>query len=244
MATVTLAYTNKSGTSYSKAYASVRTVRGLDRADEWENYGLQQKSLDGDVTETFLGFRRIFTVDLGVISDADERAFIAHFLIAPTKSITYSNATYNVVLVDPSKFANEWMESTHLGRRFILHLAEQNIRVTLPTAGVAGEVAYIKNKVQIAGTQASPETLTTNAGKLTTDQTGASYPNFNDSTHVFTALCNSAPYQEAMVNIIAAPTIPSSPGAMTFQVAVSDYGKAASDGNYYADIVIIIQTIV
>lgn len=220
---------------------SVLSTRGWSYADEYENYGVQQTYLSGTMQEKFIGFRRIVTIDFGVIHDETTRVYLLYWMLASNKSITYGSDSARFALLDFNKYANEWLESCELGRHFVLSLAEADIRTTMPASIAEGEVAYIKRKVAITGTQASPETFTTNGGKLATDQTGASYPEFNTDDYAYHV--HLTPYQEAGVNLVTEPAITPSgaTGNLTFQIAVADGGKAFSDGNYYADIVIIAQ---
>ena len=231
-----------SGTARSKDI-DVLSLRGWSDPDEFENFGVQHSFLNGGVQETLIGFRRIVTIDFGVIQDEATRIYLLYWMLASNKSITYSSDTAHFALLDFGRYANEWLESCELGRQFVLTLAETDIRTTMPTSIVEGEVAYIKRKVAIAGTQASPETFTTNAGKLATDQTGASYPTFDTGSYAYQVHLTS--YQEAPVNLVAEPSISGggATGNITFTVAVGDSGKAFSDGSYYADIVIIAQAI-
>jgi len=240
--TLTFTYINTAGTSSTKNI-DVLSLRGWTNPDEFENFGVQQSYLNGTIQERFIGFRRIVTIDFGVINDRDERIHLLYWLLAPNKSITYGSDTAHFALLDFGRYANEWLESCELGRQFILSLAETDIRTTMPTSIVEGEVAYIKRKVAIAGTQSAPETFTTNAGKLATDQTGASYPTFDTSAYAYQV--HLTPYQEAGVNLIAEPSISGggSTGNLTFTIAISDAGKAFGDGSYYSDIVIIAQAI-
>ena len=239
MDTLTFTYI-RSGTTYTRDI-DVLSLRGWTDPDEFENFGVQQSYLSGSVQERFIGFRRIVTIDFGVINDRDDRIHLLYWMLAANKSITYSSDTAHFALLDFGRYANEWLESCELGRQFILSLAETDIRTTMPTSVVEGEVAYIKRKVAITGTQASPEAFTTNAGKLATDETGANYPTFDTDSYAYQVTL--VPYQEAQVNLVTEPSISGggATGALTFQIAVSDSGKAFSDGAYYADIVIIAQ---
>jgi len=101
------------------------------------------------------------------------------------------------------------------------------------------EIMYLKRHVKIEGTEASPETFTTNVGKLATDETAQNYPAFSDSTHVFHVEVNGTPYQDAKIHIITQPSI--SGGNITFTAAVSGSGNMSGDGYAYADIAIFLQ---
>ena len=104
------------------------------------------------------------------------------------------------------------------------------------TAGATGgELLYLKKKVQITGTQSSPELLETNVGKLLTMQNNQSWPAFDDSTHDFHIDVNGAPYQDRKVNL--ASDVVEAAGNLQFSVALSEAGGPES-GPYYADIAI------
>jgi len=224
----------------SRSYAAL-SIRGLDDPDETEIVGVQHQYLNGTLEEEILGFHRLPTIDLGVVQDSDDKLHIHGFLTHENRQITTAGDFANVVLEDPTHWANEWLEANRLRKRFVLKLIDSYVYTRWPILAVVDELVYIKNRVKIVGTQASPETFTTNSGKLATDETGAAYPTFNSATHVFHVSVNGAPYQDGKVNLVATPSV--SGGNITFTAAVSDGGNPSSDGFFYSDILIVLQAI-
>ena len=237
MQTATLKYIDES--SIKTKMLPVLSVRGSDTPDSLLIHGVQHRYLNGAVGEQFLGFSKRITVDFGVVQEKGDRKFLAEFLKAETRNLTYGGHSDDVVLENPEEFIDEWIDDIELGRRFILDFDSAGLYKQYPFSGTEGEIMYLKNKVEIIGTQLSPETLTTNSGKLAVDETGQAYPAFSATTHVFYVSVNGAPYQEAHVNIISKPAVSS--GNITFQAAVQDGGKPAADGKFYADISIFLQ---
>jgi hypothetical protein len=106
-----------------------------------------------------------------------------------------------------------------------------------PVAAEAGELAYLKRHVKIEGTPDSPETFTTNVGKLATMQTSAPYPTFTDTTHVYTVIFEH--YQGGVPYLVTQPSITG--GNITFTAAVDYAGNPSGDGFFYSDITLILQ---
>lgn len=237
--TVTLRYT-RSGTIQTRVFP-VLAVKGSDTPDAMLIHGVQHRYLNGSTEEQILGLNKRISIDFGVVEEREARAFLADFIKAEQRSYEYSTQNEGVVLEKFEDYANEWLEDIELGRRFILPFISEALYKQFPVAAEVVELMYLKKKVKIEGTQASPESFTTNVGKLATMETGAAYPVFNAATHVFTVDVNGSPYQEAKVNIVGMPSI--SGGNITFQAAVSDFGNASGDGFYYADVKIQLQAI-
>lgn len=99
---------------------------------------------------------------------------------------------------------------------------------------------YFLDDVEVTGTEASPETFTTNVGKLAVMSTGAPWPTFNASTHKFSVHPHGK--QDARISLVNTPSV--SGGNLTFQLAISDYGNPKpSDSKFYARITIFLQAI-
>jgi hypothetical protein len=235
VANVTLEYTDASTTS--RAF-TLLSMRGVDNFDEVQWAGQQFTHLDGSLTEEIVGFKRVFTLDFGVLTSLSDARFLLSFCAAPFKRIYFSSIVSSVTLDEP-RMSFEWESDVQTGRRLVLRLVETVMHQWPDRQIEAEQLAYIKCKVKVEGTQTSPESFQTGTGKLATDETGQSYPTFSSATHVFSVLCNSAPYQEAHVNVTGLATV--SGGKLNFNLAVQDSGKAFSDGYFYTDIVIIAQ---
>ena len=101
---------------------------------------------------------------------------------------------------------------------------------------------YIKLKVKIEGTQAAPETFTTNSGKLQYNYGTTPFPGISLLSYIVSVFCNSTPYQDAKINQVGDVT--QSGSNISFQLAVSDSGNPSSDDFYYTDLTIGLQAIV
>jgi len=222
----------------ARSYAAL-SLRGFDEPDEVRLIGRPHEYPDGSLDEQLRGFKRVITIDFGVLQNLADRIFILKFLNGAKRQVRTATQVAFVALEDPGRYANEWIDNLQHGKRFILRLIDEGVYTIFPTPATVTEIMYLKSKVEITGTQSSPEAFTTNSGKLATDETGQAYPTFNEATHVFHVSVNGAPYQEAHVNIVNKPTVSS--GNITFQAAVQDGGKPAADGKFYADIAIYLQ---
>lgn len=238
MATITFKYV--SGLTYSRSFAVIK-LRGLDDPDQvqlWPNF--QRKLADGSVIEVIKGFRRVFTATLGILNSSTDRKFIQSFLSHPQRAVLYTtNATINCSLANVEKFENQWLYNTNLMRFFEVELIENSIYTTWPVLvnPTTDADMYIKTKVEITGTEASPQTLTTNTAPLDVDDTGNPYPAISLVSYAPTVLITE--HQDCLVNRVS--DITQSGANISFTVAHSDVGNPFGDGKFYATIVIGIQ---
>lgn len=142
----------------------------------------------------------------------------------------------------PEGFSTEWLYGYENAKRFILRLEDQFVYRVWPTGLVETEIMYLKNQVQFEGTEASPETFTTGSGKLALMETGLPYPSFDDANWVFHVSVNGAKYQEANISIVK-DSVQVVAGNLQFQAYFGYQGNAATDGNYWGDVAIILQEI-
>lgn len=234
---------------YVDSLAAVQTltlpalsVRGFDDPDEVAFFPpVRYDFVDGTARTAFKGFRRVITADLGVVSDAVSRRYIRAWLTANQRSIYYNSFGIGaeeiiVSLEDYESFQNEWLEGSSLFRRFILRVVEKVIRSEWSsyTPPSTVDIMYIKNKVKIEGTQASPEWFVTNTDKLETSESGNPYPNISLLSYAVTVI--TPPYQDAKINQVG--EVQQNGSNIEFQLAVSDAGNPSDDGFYYADIII------
>jgi hypothetical protein len=112
-------------------------------------------------------------------------------------------------------------------------------RSSLYTPTTDTNIMYTQLKVEVTGTQSSPETFTTNSGKLATQENGSAYPVISLSTYVVSVVSNGSPYQDAKINQVGSLTQVGS--NISFQLAISDTGNPSSDGKFYTDILIFLQ---
>lgn len=225
----------------SQTFATPLAVKGFDPCDHFRPWpGILQVGMDGSRSVITKGFTRVFTVELGVIT-YNERKFLNAFLLSDETYITYDLQTTNlrVELENAEQWENDWLEGREF-RYVKLVLVDKYLSNSFVAVNVFNDdIMYLKRHVKIEGTEASPETFTTNAGKLATDETAQNYPAFSDTTHVFHVEVNGTPYQDAKIHIITQPSI--SGGNLTWTAAVSGSGNASGDGFFYADLAIFLQ---
>jgi hypothetical protein len=219
----------------------VLSLRGFDNPEEVIIVGVQHRLLDGSFSESIRGFNRVVTLDLGVLSDRDDRNYLLEWSRSEERQIRFAGDTVYAALEDPLRLQNEWLENLNFARRFVLRVIDSSVKQSFGSVSTGDDLMYFKAKVQITGTEGSPQTLTTNSAPLAAMETLAAWPTFNASTHKFHVEVNGAPYQSAPVYLANNPSVLA--GNLTFQVAVGYGGNASGDGNYYSDIAIFLQTI-
>lgn len=229
-------------TTYSRTFTAL-AVRGLDEPDRVEFVPpLQVQAMDGGILGYIKGFRRIITVRIGVLQETADRAFMLNFVRSNDRWIYLGSlASVYCVLENPDEFENTWLYDTSLMRYFEIGLKETVTYQEWPelVEPTADTLSYIKWNVEITGTLASPQTLTTNAGALTLDETGNPYPAINLAAYV--PMIKLTELQDCLIVQTANPT--QSGTDITFQVAHSDIGNPYADGKFYADIEISLQAI-
>lgn len=246
--TVTLRYV-KSGTTYSQAF-NVLSVRGYDDADSIQLVPPYQAELvDGSARSYFKGFRRVITIDFGVVASSVDRRTLLEFWQSNTRSIVYlgNQVLAEEVYVSPedvSGYENEWLWNTLLARRYILRVLENQIHTSFPVIFPPSDtmIGYTINHVKIEGTQASPELFTTNSDKLRYNYGTTPFPTMSLTNYIITVIANGAPYQDAKINQVGVTV--QNGNNIDFSLAVSDGGSASDDGFYYADITFLMQAIV
>lgn len=242
MQTVLLKYVDGMG-SVQKMQLPFLSVRGFDEPDEIQLVPPRIARLfNGFLRTQFKGFRRVVTVNFGVLGSS-ERAFLFRFFSSNTRSIylgvTAGQEEEIIFATDQTEYESEWRQNCVLGRSFTLKFAENAIRNAwtdyTPASGI--DIMYIKKKVKIIGTQESPEEFTTNSGKLVTMETGLSYPSISLLSWVVSV--DTVPYQDAKINQVG--DVVNTGTNLTFSLAVSGAGSPSPDGYYYADIIIGLQ---
>lgn len=220
----------------------MRSIRGYSEPDEVEFVGAPQTiAADGSIIETIVGFRRIMTAVFGVVGTSAERSFLFGFALSTERWGVMSPMGSIVLMIeDVSGFANEWKRGMVQARAYSLRLRESTIHTAWPSYvdPTETETLYICSHVPITGTPDSPQTLTTNAGALATDDTGNAYPAINLAAYAVAILVE--PEQESECYYVG-ETLAQSGTDITFQVAHSYAGNAYSDGNHYATITLGLQ---
>lgn len=150
---ITLKYFS-GGTEYERSFPLL-AFRGVDDPDEFRIVGQQYVDPAGAITEQIIGFRRIMTLDFGVVQSFDDRIFLQRFLTSETRRIAYdlgageewyvelypanvpaeggSNGGY-----EQERFSNEWLDGSIFGRRFVLKLVDKSVLQIFPVGAGYG----------------------------------------------------------------------------------------------------------
>ena len=216
-------------------------IRGFDHPDECIIVGIQHELLNGSFSEQIRGFLRVLTIDLGVLNDRDDRNFLLDWAETETRQIRWGDDVVFATLEDPERLASEWFENLSFARNYTIRVIDNSVKQAFGLTSEGDDLMYFKAKVQITGTEASPQTLTTNSAPIATMETGSAWPTFNASTHKFHVEVDGSPYQSAPVYLANTPSVIG--GNLTFQVAVGYGGNPSSDTLHYSDISIFLQAI-
>lgn len=103
------------------------------------------------------------------------------------------------------------------------------------------DLVYIKTKIKVEGTQASPELFITNSGKLLYNYGTTPFPEINLANAIVSVECNGTPYQDTTTcNQVG--DISQSGANIAFSLAINDIGDPSDDGFFYFDITIKLQS--
>jgi hypothetical protein len=109
------------------------SVRGLDDVDEVRFFVAENCELpDGSLFQRIPAFRRVITIDLGVLLVKSDRVWLSDFMDSSDKHIIYGTEDVPVVLEDPEGYENEWPDGLEAARYYVLKLEEMNARATVP----------------------------------------------------------------------------------------------------------------
>lgn len=241
MSVITFTYAGNAG-NVSLAVDAM-SVKGFDPVDDFDIFpGKSIRLLNGDFTERIKVFNRRFTVEVGVDETFANRVFFNEWLMAQNKYLTFTHDSITeslLAVVNASeKVSTTWLDGSELARYIVIECTEKYARAAYPSSSGAvpeGNM-YVKKRVSVVGTQASPETFTTGAGKLALcDAPAGAYPTFDlTTTEIIVTL---SPYQEGKADF-ANYDFTVSGGALTFKLALSDGGNPSPDGYFYFDITI------
>lgn len=244
MATLALRYAGDSGLIETRVMP-FNSIRGLNDPDKFELVPpVIAEHSDGYLRTHFVGFRRIITIDYGVLQDRDVHEFLLSFLKAERKSIAYFDSPHYedffVVPTDP-RFESEWVARCKLGKKFVHELAENVIRDRWIDYSLAtdADVAHTKCKVEVSATatETSPERFETNTGKLLAMENGESWPSL--SLLSWTIAVAGKDYQGCKIFRVGDMT--NNGSNAVFYLALDGAGAPASDGKYYCDIILQLQ---
>lgn len=134
---VRFTYTINGGGYVDLAYLS---LRGLDDPDDIEPFPqVANDHIDGSSNTQFVAFRRLPTIDLGVVSDRASRIALLYWMIDNARTIDYnsqesgkSEAGLAVVPQNPKEFKNVWLDGFSGARAFVFQLKESVVRTAFP----------------------------------------------------------------------------------------------------------------
>lgn len=105
---------------------------GIDDVDEVRMVRtVQSTAADGTERSRPLGFQRVMTLSLGVISDVTKQAFLVRWTHAFERTFTYGSETVAVSLVDPSRVKAD-TSSGKLFHRFTVQVQDRTVRLDAP----------------------------------------------------------------------------------------------------------------
>lgn len=245
---VTLLYYDSGGTQHTQTFDALR-VKGVDPSDNLEQFpGVIFKAVDGSYVQPTIGTRRHFNIDLGVLQAYTDRLFCANYMVANRKVLTYTHDGINEIALSvvnedalrPLK--TEWLDNVEIARFVTLAVQESQIQFQFTPSNpvIVDTDMYLKVKVAITGTDASPEHFVTNSGKLATcDAPSGSYPAFNAATQKFSIGFDER--QDCSIHQVGEIAVVS--GNLDFYLAASDYAGSDASGTIYSDIKIYIVNI-
>lgn len=233
---------NTTGLRYTKDFNALR-IKGFDPVDSVSDFpDVLHRIIGGSLLPQNIGIKRQFTIEIGVVPYAD-RLFCANFFYASTKWLQYSHDGFFEtikVVNNADRLQTDWLNDVHIARYIVLNLQDKLILKNIPQANPNPPeyetMRYYKQKVLITGYRGSPETFTTNVGKLATcDAPAGAYPNFDSSVEKYEIIFSRV-YQDCHFD--ASTPESTSGGNLTFTMERSNFGDPASDDSYYADIII------
>jgi hypothetical protein len=118
--------------SSSKDFEEI-ALKGFDDPDEIKFLLFRNKIMpDGSVYQSIPAFKRVMTLDLGVIQSKPDRVWIHNFLMSDTKVISYLGIELPVDLEDPETFANEFWDGCETLRYYVIRLCQKLPSVSIP----------------------------------------------------------------------------------------------------------------
>lgn len=98
-------------------------------------------SADGHQRARAVGFQRVVTLALGVVSSVSLQDFLTRWVFAPERSITYGAETAAVALMDPTRVKAD-TSSGKLFHRFTLQVIERAVRSGAPPSWHAAPITW------------------------------------------------------------------------------------------------------
>jgi hypothetical protein len=108
-------------------------IRGFDDVDEVKFLMFQNQVLpDGSIYQRIPAYKRVVTLDLGVVLSKRDRVWLHNFMISGTKVISYLGIEMPVDLEDISGHADEFWDGCETMRYYVLRLEQKLPSVTVP----------------------------------------------------------------------------------------------------------------
>ena len=102
---------------------------------------VESVAVDGYRRVRALGYQRLITLALGVVSDVSVQAFLVRWVFAPDRTMTYGGETAALALVDAAKVAAD-VSSGRLFHRFTLGVQDQTVRLDPAPSWLAAPHAW------------------------------------------------------------------------------------------------------
>jgi hypothetical protein len=244
---ITLKYVN-SGVTYSRAFSAL-LVKGFKPGDGHVVFPAQYTvHLNGNLRKKQAGFRRVFDIDLGVLTSDDDLTAAAEWLASENQYLTFtygSTTETDLRVVDRHPdYESEWLNNVEIGRRVVIRCEEAAIRSTYPSGSSPTpptETMYFKKGVAITGTPSSPQTLTFGSGALAATESAGAFPTVNGAIQVYAIEVEGE--QDAHCYKVKGSESINGSGYVTFTAAHSQGGNAHTDDAFYATIKLTVQTI-
>jgi len=138
------------------SFTSPLMVRGFDDVDDFELVNpVNQVGLEGTLIQSCIGFRRIITVDLGVVFDKTSRVFLTTWMLAADRQLEYASETLAVTPRDPTGFSSVIKESKYF-RRYRFEVMDKVPLTTIPAAWEYTGAWYDADSLPIFGSDGVP----------------------------------------------------------------------------------------
>lgn len=179
---ITLLYV-QAGVTYSKTFEAM-SLKGIDEPDRLRRNAVIHDYLTGTSEEQIDGFfKEPIEIEFKAGQDQISTRFLVSWYAASVKLFEYgyyvSQGTTDESLI------SDWLYECELGRAFTIKFWDEHKYYKFEDGIIPEADLYIKLKVVMDqdATQDSPESFTTNSGKLATMQNGDPWPSFNATTH-------------------------------------------------------------
>lgn len=229
---------DQGGISYSRTFETL-VVKGMSEPDKLKKVGIIHDLLSGETQEQIQGFQKRIKIGFRPPFVPTTTRFLTKWFLATRKRILYGTLLSEGVTDET--LVSSWLYDLEYGRSFEVDFYDEHVyRRWEDTGAIAETLMYFKRDVKIEGTEASPETFTTNSGKLALMQNGLPFPSFSDSTHDFLVALNAEKNCQATFAVVKG-SVSVVTGNLTFQAFASDYGSPAGDGFFWVAIAIFLQ---